>query len=370
MTPHTSPAAPDDPGRRRCLALAPVLLAVPPLLRAEPAAARVSGAPGPLRDLLEGVAADGSNTHGVVVRKGGRLLAEAYYTGVDKPGGSWFSREVAFGPDTLHDLRSISKSVVALLVGVARTRGLLGDPARPAFDHFPEHVDLLTPQRRMLTVQHLLDMATGWRWDETSYSYADPRNSELRMSLSPDPLRYMLELPFVANPGITWEYCGGATLVLAEILEREAGAPLAKLARDWLFEPLGVCAFEWRTGLSGKALPFSGLRLAPRDLATVGELLVTRGQHDGKTVVPTEWIASIRRPRYTGWDRYRYASQWWHSREEAAPAWVGGWGNGGQRLLVVPERDLVVVVTAGRYNQPMSGRASMELFRRILDVLA
>jgi CubicO group peptidase (beta-lactamase class C family) len=370
VTPHTSPPGPQDPSRRRCLALAPALLAAPSLLRAEPTAARVSGAPGPLRDLLEGVATDGSNTHGVVVRKSGQLLAEAYYTAVDKPGGSWFSREVAFGPDTLHDLRSISKSVVALLVGIAQARGLLGDLAGPVFDHFPEHADLLTPERRALSVQHLLDMATGWRWDETTYSYADPRNSETRMSLSLNPLRHMLALPFVAKPGTTWEYCGGATLVLAEILERVAGAPLASLARDWLFDPLGVRAFEWRTGLTGKALSFSGLRLTPRDLATVGELLITRGQHSGKTVVPPEWIASIRSPRYTGWDRYRYASQWWHSREEAALAWVGGWGNGGQRLLVVPAQELVVVVTAGRYNQPMNGRASMELFRRILSVLA
>jgi CubicO group peptidase (beta-lactamase class C family) len=368
--PHSSPRRAIDASRRRCLAVAPALLAAPALLRSEPAAARVSGAPGPLRDLLEGVAADGTNTHGVVVRKAGQLLAEAYYTALDKPGGSWFSREVAFGPDTLHDLRSISKSVVALLVGIAQARGLLGDLARPVFDHLPEHADLLTPERRALSVQHLLDMATGWRWDETTYSYADPRNSETRMSLSLNPLRHMLALPLVATPGTTWEYCGGATLVLAEILERQARAPLATLARDWLFEPLGVRTFEWRTGLTGKALAFSGLRLTPRDLAAVGELLITRGQHGGKSVVPAEWVDSIRRPRYSGWDRYRYASQWWHSREEAALAWVGGWGNGGQRLLVVPDRELVVVVTAGRYNQPMNGRASMELFRRIVEALA
>lgn len=355
--------------RRRWLALAPALLPGLPPAQAGPAAATVGGPHGPLLELLSQVAGDGSNTHGVVVRQSGRLLAEAYYTALDKPGGAWFSREVAFTADTLHDLRSISKSVVALLVGVAIGRGLIGDLDRPVFDHFPEHADLLTPERRALTVQHLLDMVTGWRWDESRYSYADPRNSETRMSIALDPVRHLLELPLVARPGTVWEYCGGATLMLAEILERQARAPLATLARDWLFEPLGIGSFEWRTGLFGRTLSFSGLRLTPRDLATVGELMLARGRHAGRSIVPADWIDTIRRPRYRGWDRHRYAAQWWHSREEDAPAWLGGWGNGGQRLLVVPERELVVAVTAGRYNQPQSGRASMQLYGRILDLL-
>ena len=357
-----------SPARRRWLALTPALLASS-CVHPEPAPPRVAGPHARLRELLLAMAADDSNTHGVLVRQAGQTLAEAYFTATDRPGGAWFSREVAFGPETLHDLRSISKSVVGLLTGIAIARGLVGATSRAVFDFFPEHADLVTPERRALTVQHLLDMATGWDWNEEAYSYADPRNSETRMSIALDPLRHVLELPFVATPGTKWEYCGGATLVLAEILERQARAPLATLAQDWLFAPLGVRRFEWRTGRGGKALAFSGLRLAPRDLATVGELLLTRGRHAGQDVVPADWIDWTRSPRYTGWDRYRYAAQWWHSQEGAALTWVGGWGNGGQRLLVVPDRELVVVVTAGRYNQPQNGRASMQLFARIVEAL-
>jgi hypothetical protein len=153
-----------------------VLVAATPPLRAAPAAARVTGSHRPLHDLLQAdllqaVANDGTNTDGVVVRQ---------------------------------------------------ARGLLGDLGGQVLDHFPEHAVLLTPERRGLTVRHLLDMATGWRWDESSDSCADPRNSETRMSLSLDPLRHMLESPFVAAPGAAWEYFGGATLVLADILERLA----------------------------------------------------------------------------------------------------------------------------------------------------
>jgi len=371
-------ARPWSPTRRACLALVPALvpalLASPTRLHAHTTSdahthAQVSGPHERLRQLLQGLADDGSNTHGVVVRQAGQTLAEAYFAGSDKPGGAWISREVQFGPDTLHDLRSISKSVVALLVGIAQGRGLMGELSRPVFDFFPEHANLVTPERRALTVQHLLDMSTGWQWDETSHSYADPRNSELRMTLAWDPLRHVLDLPLVAAPGTRWTYCGGATLVLAEILERQAGAPLTTLARDWLFQPLGVQHFEWRTGRGDKAVAFAGLRLSPRDLATVGQLLLSRGQHGGRAVVPAAWIDTVRSPRFVGWDGHRYGAQWWHSRAADTPAWVGGWGNGGQRLLVVPERDLVVVVTAGRYNDATGGRASMALFNRILTVL-
>ena len=132
--------------------------------------------------LIVAAGADGSNTHAVVVERAGRLLAEAYFTGRDRPSGAWFERELAFGPDTLHDLRSISKSVTGLLVGIVHGRGLLGSLNRPLFDLLPEHADLATPDKRAITLNHLLDFTVGWEWDEWTISYADPSNSETRMA--------------------------------------------------------------------------------------------------------------------------------------------------------------------------------------------
>ena len=335
------------------------------------------GTHAPLCELLQEVAGDGTNTHGVLVRRGDAVLAEAYYPGLDKPGGAWFERSVRFEADTLHDLRSISKSVVGLLVGIAIGRGLLGDPAtalqRPVFEFFPEHAELLTPERRAITLRHVLDMSAGWEWDETTVGYGNPLNSETRMGLSLDPLRHVLSRPQVAPAGRRWEYCGGATLVLAECLERVGGAPLQVLAQDWLMKPLGIERFEWRTGITGKALSFSGLRMTPRDLATIGRLLLTHGRHGAQQVLPADWVRESTSRRHMAWDGFGYGAQWWQGPFEQGPGsgvpWTSGWGNGGQRLFVLPTLDAVIVVTAGRYNQAHNGRPSNALVRRAIEIL-
>ena len=216
-------------------------------------------------------------THAVLVQQQGRLLAEAYFTAEDKPSGDWIARSVAFDADTLHDMRSISKSVVALLVGIAHGQGKI-DTERPVMDWFPEHAALATPQRQAIRLQHLLTMTAGLEWNETGVSYANLNNSETRMGLSLDPVGYVLSREMVAEPGRRFEYSGGATLLLAEILERATGKPIDAYARETLFLPLGIERFEWRQHiLWGKPLPFSGLRLTPRSMIVVGQLMLDKG---------------------------------------------------------------------------------------------
>ena len=352
-----------------------VALAAPHVARASVACGNDSR----LCELLDRAGRDDSNTHAALIQRGAVTLAEAYFTGQDRPSGAWFSRRVEFGPQVLHDLRSVSKSVVGLLVGIVLAQGRLGGLTRPVFDFFPEHADLLDELRRKLTLRHLLDMTPGWDWDETNLSYADPRNSESRMGRAGDPVRHVLELPLVAPPGTKWEYCGGATMLLAEILERTTGRPLAALAQEMLFAPLGVAQFEWRKDARGKALAFSGLRLTPRDLARIGRLRLAKGQwaeladRVDRAVLPEAWVTETFTPRQPAWDGFRYGAQWWHGPFAQGPGsgipWVSAWGNGGQRLFVVPSLHLVVVVTAGRYNEPNNGRASNRIFRRTLEML-
>lgn len=193
------------------------------------------------------------------------------------------------------------------------------------------------------------------------------------MGPSLDPLRHVLSLPQAARPGLRWEYCGGATVVMAELLERVGQAPLATLAQDWLFGPLGITRVAWRTGLTGKALSYSGLRLAPRDLARVARLLLTQGRHVGRALLPAAWVAESTTRRQTGWDGYGYGAQWWQGPFERGVGrgvgWTAGWGNGGQRVFAMPSLDLVMVITAARYNAPHNGQPSNMLARRVIDIL-
>jgi len=293
-----------------------------------------------------------SGLHGLVVVRGGDVAFEHYGTGedfaLDRPLGV-----ISFGPDVLHDVRSVSKSVVALLYGIALEDDLVPPPDSPLLAQFPEHADLADARRDRLLVEHALTMSLGLDWNEDA-PYTSVANSEIAMEFAPDRYRYVLERRVVEEPGTTWHYCGGATALLGRLVERGSGMSLADFAVARLFRPLGIRRFEWTTGSDGVALAASGLRLAPRDLARIGEAVLASGRRGGVPVVPTGWLESALSPRLRIDDDLEYGYQWYvgtFPSDDADPIrWVGALGNGGQSLYVVPERDLVVAIAAGNYD--------------------
>ena len=318
--------------------------------------------------MIERAASD-LDLHGVLVWQGGRTLFEHYRRAKDKPVGDWFSREVDFGRDVLHDLRSISKSVVALLVGQAVARGEL-DLAAPVLDFYPALADLRGDGRDGIKVEHLLDMASGLAWSETTSSYGSTANDETRLWWDRNPARYVLDRTLVAAPGTLWNYNGGHTVLLAEILVQRSGRGLLDLARTDLFAPLGIVNWEWRSGLHGHPLAYAGLRLTPPDLLRLGRLMLAGGAWQGRQVVPARWVAATLQPRITvGEGLLRYGLHWWAGQAQQggrSVRWTAGLGNGGQRLYVVPELDLVLVFTAGAYNSEQISRGEAALFRQIV----
>jgi CubicO group peptidase (beta-lactamase class C family) len=174
--------------------------------------------------------------HGVVMLRQGRLVLEWYGAGEDF---SWNVSlgSVTFGPDTLHDLRSVTKSVVALLYGIALARGRVPGPEEPLYRHFPEYPDLAAdPERASITVEHALTMTLGLEWDESA-PYTSTANSEIAMETAPDRFRFILERPIVEAPGTSWRYSGGASALLGRLIAKGTGQPLQELARDALLEP-------------------------------------------------------------------------------------------------------------------------------------
>ncbi|GAA3445948.1 serine hydrolase domain-containing protein [Planomonospora venezuelensis] len=296
-----------------------------------------------LADRLDALIREGRapGLHGVVVARHGDLVLEHYGSGPDfalnVPLGT-----VDFGPETLHDVRSITKSVVGLLYGIALGGGLVPDPGEPILRHFPEYADLAAdPRRTRLTVEHALTMTLGLEWDESA-PYTGPENSEIAMEMAEDRHRFVLDRPIVEEPGTRWNYNGGAAALVGGLIARGTGRPLEEFARAALFEPLGITSFAWATGDDGAALAASGLRLTPRDLAATGQAVLDR------RVVPAAWIEEMLRPHVpTGKDSF-YGYLWYAGPDGRAAAT----GNGGQRLFLRPDLGLVVAVTAGGYNRP------------------
>jgi hypothetical protein len=128
---------------------------------------------------IERAAAD-ADLHSVLVWQRGRMLVEHNRRSKDRPVGDWFTREISFGPDVLHDLRSIGKSVVALLVGQAVGRGQI-NISTPVLDFYPALSDLRRDGREAIQLSHLLDMASGLAWSETASTYGTSANDETRL---------------------------------------------------------------------------------------------------------------------------------------------------------------------------------------------
>ena len=352
-------------GRRRVLAALPSLLLMRGLMHALPASAE------PALDVsaIERAAGE-ADLHSVLVWRSGSMLIEHYRRSKDKPIGDWFAREVTFGPDVLHDMRSISKSVVALLVGQAVGRGEI-DTAAPVLDFYPALSDLRRDGREAIRISHLLDMASGLAWDEATAAYGTSENDETRLWWDPSPARYVLDRPLVAEPGTLWNYNGGHTRLLAEILEQRSGRSLLDLVRTDLFEPLGITRWEWRGGSPRRPLADGGLRLTPPDLLRLGQLVLAGGAWQAREVVPAVWVAASLQPSITiGKGPFRYGRHWWDGllpHDGRDLAWTAGVGYGGQRLFVVPELDLAVVFTAGAYDDNYGiVRKEFALFRQIV----
>ena len=248
--------------------------------------------------------------HGIVVRAQRPAGAGALFRGRGQRAGAP-SGPVAFKPDTLHDLRSCSKSIVGLLYGIALSQGKVPPPEAPLFSAFPEYADLAGKDGRdRLTIQHVLTMTMGTDWDESSLPYSDPRNSEIAMDNAPDRYRYILERRVVDTPGARWTYCGGATALLARIIAKGTGKALHAFAREALFDPLGIGATDWAAGRDGEPIAASGVRMSVRDLARVGTMMLGGGKVGERAVVPGDWVARCITPAISADEVRRYGYQW------------------------------------------------------------
>jgi len=306
-----------------------------------------------------------ADIHSVLVVRHDRLVFEHYFTGDDERWGRPLGT-VTYDASMQHDLRSVTKSVVGLVVGIAVERGWIKSLDTPVLSYFPEYADLATPEKQRITVRHLLTMSLGLAWNE-DLPYGNPGNSENRMTNAPDPYRYILEQPVAAPAGTVYTYSGGSTVLLSAILRKTSGKPLDELAKTLLFDPLGITSAEWERYENGDPIAASGLRMRPRDLVKIGELVLQHGSWQGKQVVPASWIAEATAPQINGSGLYFYGYQFWLGRslvDKREVDWVLGLGYGGQRLFIVPDLDLVVLIHAGLYQSPLQAFVPLGVFNR------
>lgn len=312
-----------------------------------------------------------TSVHSIVVVRHGKLVFEQYFSGDDQPWGQPEGQH-EFTATTKHDMRSASKSVTSLLIGIAIDRKLIAGVDEPVLKFFPDYAAVKQAGWDAITLRHLLTMSSGIKWDETR-AWTDPKNDEPHLVVEADPLGYVLSRPVAAPPDVLWTYNGGGTELLGNIIERVSKKPLEAFAREALFQPIGITDVEWKTYKNGKIAAAAGLRLRPRDAAKIGQLVLNRGQWNGRQIVSAEWIAQSITPRFQAIGYFGsalfYGYQWWMGRSLVGDKnikWVAAFGWGGQRIFVVPELDLVMMTTAAQYGQPKEGLAAIDILTNIV----
>lgn len=307
------------------------------------------------------------NVHSVLVERHGILVAEYYQGGTDRSVYALVSTRRSFGPEVKQDVRSIGKSVTGLLYGIALHEGKVPDPSTSVLAAYPELMATAPAEKRRIAVNDLLDMASGLAWQEGKAGI----NDELRLFWKKDIPRYVLDHDVAAAPGKSFNYNGGGTAILADLITRGTGQSLADYARSRLFEPLGIHDWAWVPDLHGRPMAFNGLRMRPRDLLKIGRLVLDHGQWRGKRIVPASWVAQSMVPAFeTDVRDYRYGHQWWAGTAQwhGRPIqWHAGFGNGGQRLYIIPALDMTIVTTAGAYDKMPTAIRVNDLVQQIVD---
>lgn len=285
--------------------------------------------------------------HSVMVVHRGRVIAEGWWA--------------PYSAERLHLLYSLTKSFTSVAVGLAVQDGLLRLDDR-IVDVLPDHVpDDASEQARVLTVHHLLTMTTGHAEDTLDGAWA----------LEPtDLVRGFLRMPVTTAPGEHHTYDNSSTFVLARMVEQVTGKPLPTLLDERLFTPLGIADVEWDRVGGGAVYGFHGLHLTTESVAAFGELMLRGGTWQGNEILSEDWVAEATRkqvdsrhysPGAPGPDFHAgYGYQIWSST-------YGFHGNGafGQQCVVVPDRELVVVLTAA-HSEVRHAQDVLDAVRRFL----
>ena len=296
----------------------------------------------------------------------------AIFRGHDEPWGEGGGQH-DFDATTKHDMRSASKSVTSLLVGIAIDRKLIAGADEPVVKFFPDYSALKSPGWDNITLRHLLTMSSGMQWDENR-AWNDPKNDEPHLGSEADPIRYVLSKPIAAPPDTVWTYNGGGTDLLGNIVERVSGKSLEAFARETLFAPLGISDWEWmkyrnETHRRGRRPSPASARCRKDRPARAQQAAPGTA---GRSSRP-EWIEQSVTAALPGDRLFRRAVLLrpamvdgpLASGRQGSEVDCGAWASGGQRIFIVPELDLVVMTTSGLYVSGRQGDGALDMPREL-----
>jgi CubicO group peptidase (beta-lactamase class C family) len=265
------------------------------------------------------------NIHSILVFRNGFIVSEAYLP--------------PFKADVTHDLASCAKTVVSSLIGIAIDKGYLKSTDQKMVDFFTDRtIANNDAAKQSITLKDMLTMSSGMDFDE--WRPVDARSTFFQMQQSPDPVQFVLDRKMTDKPGKRFNYSEGMFNLLSIIVAQSSQMSVPDFAQKYLFEPTGINGSSWRPNAGG-GYAFS---LTPRDMARYAMLYLNKGAWNGKQVISSSWVnESTAKYIQTVVSAQDYGYLWW------LPPF-GGYaadGDGGQRIYVIPDKNLIVIINAG-----------------------
>ncbi len=294
-------------------------------LRSAPAQAQAAEATNALRfDAALNRAANLPRLHSLLVSHGGELVLEEYFNGAD--------------PARPANIKSVSKSVISALIGIAIAQGHLEGVDQPIADFFAEQLGADAGKTR-ITIEDLLTMQAGLETTSNRNYGAWVQSSNW--------VDFALNQPLHLVPGTVMEYSTGNTHLLSAILTSVTDLTTLEFARQTLAAPLGFRLLSWPRDPQGIYFGGNDMEMTPRQMLAFGELYLNDGRADGRQIVPAQWVQASLRPRTESRrEAGRFYGYGWWIRRTAGLQTPYAWGFGGQFIVLVPELDLVVVTTS------------------------
>jgi CubicO group peptidase (beta-lactamase class C family) len=281
------------------------------------------------------------NIHSVLIIKDGKLVFEEYFYEYNK--------------NKLHELRSATKSFISALTGIAIEKGYIKSVNEKVLPYFPEYTfKNISDAKKKITIENLLTNQSGLDCD--IYNPKAVGNESI-MAHENDWIQYSLDLPMKDTPGGIGQYCSSNPLILGRIIEKATKMTIPEFATQTLFKGLGINNFEWNFKPDkSSAETFCEINLRPRDMAKFGLLYLNNGLFNGKQIIPKDWVQrSFEKHSVVAGLDYGYL--WWTRYLDANGVRYYGklaQGNGGQKIYIFKELNLVTVITAGQYNMQSS----------------
>ena len=299
----------------------------------------------------------------------------------------WHNNKIVFeeyfngaNDSTSFKVKSVTKSVVSALAGIANDRQLLPDLKTPVFNLFPEYAtdfaknknigftELIRANdslKRKITLSDMITMQTGYLWDDNS-----PLSSRVFNSSS-DPVRSTLDLPFEAFPGTKFKYCTPASHVIAVVVSKSVKGNLKEFADTALFKPIGVTITSWSNDPLGRTMGGTELSMKATDMIKFGLLYLNEGKVNGKQIISKSWIneSTSEQVVLNEWDvlpgANGYGYYWWRRKTNGHQAFVAS-GYGGQLICVIPDLKMVIVTTCF-VNDQNRGRSEIKRLHGFID---